>query len=640
MTSKYGGYMGKVMKINLSTKEVSDYPFEDHDRELYIGGKTMAAKILSDHLKGNETAFSEENMLVITTGPLTGSGAPSSSRFNVSSLSPQTGLLASSNCGGSFGYFLKKAGYDAMILQGQSDEHIRIVIRNDKVSFENADDLWGMSTSKTQEQLPKRGGNIVIGPAGENLVKYACIVSEERVAGRAGLGAVMGWMKVKAVSVSGNKTVPVHNEIKNKKNNIKWYKSLKKHPITGDILPRLGTANLLSKMQSKGLLATKNFTYGQFEDYEKVSGEALAKDYNIVNKGCLSCPMKCARTVQVDGKSVKGPELETLGLLSSGLLNNDMSRVIRWNNELDELGMDTISAASTLAWAMEANEKNLWDNDLSFGDTDQISQLWTDIAFRKGIGDELAEGSRWLSHKYSGTEFAMHSKGLELSAYEPRRAVGQGLGYAVSNRGGCHLNGGYLVFLEGLGIGINPQTTHGKADLTMMMQDLMEMISATGQCLFTSYAMFPGALVKNPNAFYTKILNAVIPYCGGTVRLMNKFPLALKLHLPVFPHTRSFEYVTGMKMSFGKYLRAGERGYNLERLVNSRFGVDAKADTLPERLTKTPQIAGKPKSIVPLDRMKVSYYRARGWSQRGLPTKRTLKKLKIEEVAFWQKRSY
>jgi aldehyde:ferredoxin oxidoreductase len=193
----------------------------------------------------------------------------------------------SSNCGGSFGYFLKKAGYDAMILQGKADEHIRIVIRNDKVTFHNADDLWGMGTSETQEKLPDRGGNIVIGPAGENLVKYACIVSEERVAGRTGLGAVMGWMNLKAVTVSGNKMVSVYNEKKNKELNKKWYKTLKKHPLTGDVLPRLGTANLLSTMQMKGLFATKNFKYGQYKDYEKVNGETLAEKYNIVNKGCL-----------------------------------------------------------------------------------------------------------------------------------------------------------------------------------------------------------------------------------------------------------------------------------------------------------------------------------------------------------------
>jgi aldehyde:ferredoxin oxidoreductase len=632
MDSKYGGYMGKVMKINLTTREISDYPFSDKERELFIGGKIMAAKILSDNLTGKETAFSNENMLVITTGPLTGTGAPSSSRFNVSSLSPQTGILASSNCGGSFGYFLKKAGYDALILQGKANEHIRIVIKNDRVSFENADNLWGMRTGETQEHLPVRSGNIVIGPAGENLVKYACIVSQERVAGRAGLGAVMGWMNVKAVTVSGNKTVPIFNEIKNKKHNKKWYSDLKKHPMTGDVMPRLGTASLVSPMQMRGILATKNFNFGYYEEFEKVNGETLAEKHNIVNKGCLSCPIKCARTVEIDGKAVKGPELETLSLLGGGILNNNMEQILRWNYELDELGMDTISAASTLAWAMEASEKGLWDNGLKFGETEDILKLWQDVAHRRGIGDELAEGTKRLSDKYGGKEFAMNSKGLELSAYEPRRAVGQGLGYAVSNRGACHLNGGYLVVLEGLGLDINSQTIHGKADLTMLMQDLMEMLSATGQCLFTSFAMFPGPLLTKPNAFYTKAVNGILPYMGGAVRMINKFPLNLGFHLPVFPQTKSVEYVTGMKMGFGKYLRTGERGYTLERSINSRFGINAKDDALPSRLIDIPQDANDPRTLVPLEKLKPVYYKARGWETNGLPSVRTLKKLKLEYV--------
>lgn len=632
MGSKYGGYMGKVMKINLATREVSDYPFSDRERELYIGGKMMAAKILGDNLTGNETAFSDRNMLVITTGPLTGTGAPSSSRFNISSLSPQTGIIASSNCGGSFGYFLKKAGYDALILQGRAEEHLRIVIKNDKVTFQNADHLWGMRTGQTQEQLTERGGNIVIGPAGENQVKYACIVSQERVAGRAGLGAVMGWMNLKAVSVMGNQSVPICREKENKAHNKKWYRFLREHPLTGEVMPRLGTASLVSPMQMKGLLATKNFSAGQFEDFELVNGEKLADAHNVVNKGCLSCPIKCARTVEVDGKQVKGPELETLSLLGGGILNNNMEKILRWNYELDELGMDTISAASTLAYAMEANEKGLWDNGLTFGETDRISELWEEIAHRRGIGDELAEGTRWLSDKYGGKSFAMNSKGLELAAYEPRRAVGQGLGYAVSNRGACHLNAGYLVILEGLGLNMNAQTRHGKPDLTMMMQDLMEMLSATGQCLFTSYAMFPALLMTKPNAVLTKAVNRILPYLGGSVRLMNRFPLALKFHLPIFPQTKGFEYVTGMKMGFGKYMRCGERGYTLERIVNNRFGISAKDDALPSRLTDVPQIADQPNTVVPLEKMKRVYYKARSWDENGLPTRTAIRKLQLDDA--------
>ncbi len=641
MSTSLGGYMGKVALVDLTAQTVSEYPWTDAQRKLFIGGKIMAAKILCDNLTGAETPFSEENLIVITTGPLTGTGAPSSGRFNLSTLSPQTGYITSSNCGGSFGYYLKRAGLDALILKGRCAARSWLVIENDRFTFRSADEdgLWGLKVTPAQERIGElltaawgkaRGfGQMVIGPAGENQVLYSAVIRGERDAGRTGVGAVFGWKNLKGIAVTGNHEFCVFNPEKNARWNAKWFDYLRRHPLTGNQLPRLGTAGLVSSMQMRGMLSTKNYTYGRYDDFELVNGETLAEEQNIVNKGCLTCPIKCARTVSVDGREVKGPELETLGLLGGGILNNDLEKILRWNNELDELGMDTISCASTVAWAMEANEKGLWNNGLAFGKTDGLSRLFEDIAYRRGVGAELGLGSKRLAEKYGGLEFAIQSKGLELAAYEPRRAVGQGLGYAVSNRGGCHLNGGYLVILEGLGLNTNAQTPHAKADFTMMFQDLMEMISATGQCLFTSYAFFPGILITRPNGVITRIANAAIPFIGWAVRAMNKFPLALALHLPVFHHTRGVQYATGMPMTFGKYMRCGERGYTLERWVDVRFGASAKVDTLPKRLTDVPQDPKDPKTKVPLEQMKKTYYRARGWDANGIPTQRTLKKLKI-----------
>ena len=342
MSTKYGGYMGKVMLIDLTSGNISEYPWSDEERRLYIGGKTMAAKILGDHLKKDTEPFSEENLLVITTGPFTGTGAPSTSRFNVSTLSPQTGIITSSNCGGNFGYYLKKAGYDAIVIKGKSPKPVWLEIHNDSFSFHDAEDIWGTHTGKVQSLLDEKlaaenggkavkNGKIVIGPAGENLVLYASIVSNERLAGRGGTGAVMGWKNLKAITASGNKEVTVYDRENLDKLNKKWFKYLKSHPLTGDQLPRLGTAGLVSTMQMHGQLATKNYNYGQYDDFEEVNGETLAEDYNIVNKGCLTCPIKCARTVEVDGKAVKGPELETLGLLGGGILNNDLGSILKWN---------------------------------------------------------------------------------------------------------------------------------------------------------------------------------------------------------------------------------------------------------------------------------------------------------------------
>ncbi|MCF0142934.1 MAG: aldehyde ferredoxin oxidoreductase family protein [Parasporobacterium sp.] len=641
MGSTYGGYMGRVIKINLTTKEVSDYPWSDRDRELFIGGKTMADKILYDCLTGKEKAFSEENMLIVSTGPLTGTGAPSASRYNMSAISPQTNIIGTSNCGGSFGYYLKKAGFDALILTGKCEKHSWIVIDNDNIEFRDADEdgLWGLKTTPAQERIReilierwgegRAFGQMSIGPAGENLVLYSAVISDERASGRTGMGAVMGWKNLKGVAVTGNHDITVKHPARTDKWNQKWFKYLKEHPLTGTQMPRMGTAGLVSQMQMRGLLSTRNYSQGKFDDFEMVNGETLAEDHNIVNKGCMTCPIKCARTVDVEGREVKGPELETMGLLGGGIMNNDLYKLLKWNNELDELGMDTISCASTVAYAMEANEKGLWDNGLKFGETDGISDLFEDIAHRRGIGDDLANGSKRCAEKYGGMEFAIQSKGLELAAYEPRQAVGQGLGYAVANRGGCHLNGGYLVIVEGLGLFANPHTPHAKADFTMLFQDLMEMISASGQCLFTSYSFFPAPLITNPNGVLARIVNKAVPFIGWALRLINKCPRALAIHLPIFHHPKGFMLATGIPMNFGKYIYCGERGYTLERALDAKFGASAKIDTLPKRLTDVPQDPANPKSRVPLETMKKTYYHARGWDDNGVPTVKTLKKLKV-----------
>lgn len=638
MGSRYGGYMGRVVLFDLSTGKAEDYPWTDHERELYVGGKIMAAKILYDHLKGNEAAFSEDNWIVISTGPMTGTGAPSSARFNVSGVSPLTGILASSNCGGSFGIYLKKAGIDALILKGRCQEASWLEINEGEFILHSAAELWGTKTSECQEKLKelvpaKNFGQLCIGPAGENLVSYAGLVSDERSAGRAGLGAVLGWKRLKAITAVGKQLAPIYNKEKTSAWIRKWTKYLRTHPLTGEVMPRFGTANLVKPMQQHGLLSTRNYSAGQFADFEQVSGEKLEESFNIINKGCISCPIRCARTVCVDGRQVKGPELESLVLLSSNLENSDMQKVLEWNLLLDELGMDTISAANTLAWAMEANEKGFWQSGLEFGKKENIAAIFEDIAYRRGIGDELAEGSRRLSEKYGGKDFAIHSKGLELAAYEPRRAVGQGLGYAVSNRGGCHINGGYAVIVEGLGLNADPQTPKAKADITMLLQNILEALSASGQCIFTSYGFFPGILLKNPEGLLVAVVNRLIPHLGWAVRMINKYPELLAFHLPMVHHTRMFEYALGMKMNLGKFIRLGERGYNLERSINCRFGITAENDRLPKRLTHDSQRSDDRRTVVPLEEMKKTYYQARGWNENGIPKEITLRKLKIKNVS-------
>ncbi|MEG1791035.1 MAG: aldehyde ferredoxin oxidoreductase family protein [Clostridia bacterium] len=633
--SRFGGYAGKVIKIDLTTKTVTEYPWSDTERRLFLGGKIMAAKIIYDNIHNKIDPYGEENMLVITTGPFTNNGVPSTARFNVSGVSPQTGLMASSNCGGNFGGQMKRCGFDGIILVGKCADKTLIKIVDDKITFEDASSLWGLTTGATQEKIGGRCGKLVIGPAGENQVKFAGLFSDERTAGRAGLGGVLGSKNVKAITAQGTKGNNAFDKKKLLLCSKNWTKRLIAHPLTGSQLPRLGSAGLVSQMQAKHILATKNFSKGTYCDFEKVSGERLAEDFLIKNKGCLTCPIQCTRVVSVDGKDVKGPELETLGLLGPNILNNDMDAILKWNYELDELGMDTISCAGTLAFAMELKEKGMADLGLEFGKIDNISSVLSDIAYRRGFGDELAEGNRWLSEKYGGKDFAINVKGLELSAYEPRHAVGMGLGYATSNRGGCHLNGGYLVILEGLGLNINQLTTCGKAAFTNFFQDFMEAISAAGSCLFTSYQVFPGFLISKPNFFVTKIVNGVAPYIGGIVNVINHHPGFMALNLESFiTYPVAIKHCVGMKSNIGEFLKIGKRGYNLERLVNIRLGLQGSQDRLPNRLTTENEEEGNNKTHVPMDKLIKKYYKSRKWDENGVPKPSLIKYLKIDEKAF------
>lgn len=626
------GYTGKIARINLNDNKVEDYPIKTKDMEMFLGGKSLAAKIIYDSIEGKIEAFSEENLIVITTSPLTGSTSPCSSRFNISTISPLTGLLISSNCGGSFGLHLKRAGYDGLVISGKSRNKIYIDITNEEISIKNASHLWGKNTSEAQEMIgEKNRGKLVIGIAGENLVRYAAVVSEERVAGRGGVGAVFGSKNLKGLIASGKSSMDMFDKDAFKKHNQKWIKKLMSHAITGNQLPRLGTAGLVSMMNYRGLLATKNYSNGSFDDFEMINGETLSQKHLIKNKGCVTCPIQCGRVVKAYDKVVKGPELETLGLLGSNLLNNNMQNIIDLNYLCDEYGLDTITFGSSIGFAMELNEKGLWNNGLNFRDYSVLEELVGKVATREGIGNDLAEGTRRLSQKYGGNDFAINVKGLEIAAYEPRRAQGMGLGYATSNRGGCHLNGGYLVILEGLGLSVSGKTTNGKAAMAIMFQDLMEAVSSGGTCLFTTYALLPDLIIKNPNEWYVRLTNKVIPYFGEVVHFLHKNTWLLNFNLnTVLPHPYSIKLVTGFKMNIGRFIKTGERGYNLERLINIRQGLKASDDILPKRLTTELQNADDLESRVKLEKMIKDYYRLRGWDKYGVPSKKILKRLGLE----------
>lgn len=618
--------------IDLGNRSSARYEIDESMYRNYIGGKTLGARLLYDLTPAGVDPLGKDAVVIINTSPANGTGAPCSSRFNMTFKNVLTGGIASSNCGGQFGVLLKRAGYDGIILRGQSETPCVISIVDRVITISDAGALWGKDTEETQEAFPKIYGKLVIGPAGEHLVRYAAAVSGERVAGRCGAGAVLGAKKIKAIVAYGTQRPAVYNKQKFGKYVKKWVSFLRNHPMTGESLPSYGSAGLVSKANATNALPTHNFKYGHFKDAHAVSGETLADKHLVRNSSCISCPIRCERRVRVDGKEVKGPEYETCGFFGPNIEGTSMEDMIRLNYQCDLLGMDTISLASTLAFAMELKENGVADFDVDFGNSANLSDIVTKIAHRGGKFSDLANGTKWLSEKFGGKEYAMHSKGLEMASYEPRRSVGMGLGYATSNRGGCHLNGGYLALLESVGVlSMDALSTAAKPAFTAFFQNALEAISAAGFCLFSAQSFVPAILFKlGPHHSVTRAVGKIATHLGLGVRaLLWMAPILRFNSVYLFPHAEALRLITGLPFYTGSFVRLGERGYNMERLYNYREGLMKKDDSLPDRLTKIPQDPKNPKTIVNLDEMLPAYYHIRGWSKEGAPTKRTLRKLGI-----------
>lgn len=620
-------------KIDLTSGEVSDFFISKELFSNYIGGKILGGKILYDLQPPGIDPLSPESYMVINTGPMNGTGAPSSSRFNITFKNVLTGGIASSNCGGQFGVQLKRAGFDGLIITGRAKIPSYIKILDGHMRICDASAYFGMNTEQVQEQFNRHWGKLVIGQAGEHLVHYACAVSGERVAGRCGTGAVMGSKNLKALIAFGTKEPAIQEQEKFEAYVKKWVLFLKNHPVTGHSLPSYGTAGLVSAANASGALPTRNFKHGRYKDVYDISGETLSDTLLTRNSGCTSCPMRCERRVIVEGKEVKGPEFETIGLFGSNIENNDLQWINEINYYADIWGLDTISLAGTIAFAMELQEKGMADFGLTFGNKEHIRDVIWKIANREGIYSELANGSKWLAEKYGGKAFAIHAKGLELAAYEPRHSVGMGLGYATSNRGGCHLNGGYLALFESVGvISVDRQTPKGKAELTVLFQNMMEAVSAAGFCLFTCHAVVPAFLFRlGPTHPITKFVNHLLIAIRFLLRpLWWLMPESMPFNaMALMPQAEALNLITGLKMTTGKLMQIGERGYNTERLFNLREGLTAADDSLPDRLTKELQELDKPTSYVPLEQMLPMYYHIRGWDKDGIPTAQKKKQLGI-----------
>jgi aldehyde:ferredoxin oxidoreductase len=622
------GYAGRVLEVDLGSRSFAFKPLDEETARLYIGGKGYGTRLLYDRTEAGIDPLGPGNPLIFATGPLNGSVAPQSNRFAVVCKSPLTGGIGNATCGGSFALGLKKAGIDVLIVEGRSTTPVRLEVDGDRdeVRFLDAAELWGKGTYATQEVLGKKQHHAVIGPAGENQVLFAGIVSNERIAGRTGVGAVMGSKRLKAVSVTGSRKLDMEDPEKFKEYTKEVRKLFADHPVLGESMKRYGTGAIVNTTNARNIIPTRNFKRGSFRDAMNISGEYMEEHGLVgVKSSCIHCPVTCGRDVEVDGIGrVKGPEYETLALMGTNLEIGDLKKVSEWNYWADDLGMDTISLGATLSFAMELQERGALDAGVAFGDPAGVTELIQDIGHRRGLGDDLANGTKRMSQKYGGEEFAMHVKGLELSAYDPRGSFAQGVEYATTNRGGCHVQGASM-YMESVGpLTINPQNLKMKAEIPIVQQNIACAINSMVLCIFTTYGIMPKSVHEmDPNSFTYRAIATIFENMGPLLRkaMSMKGP-------PMLWFEKWLTYITGQKFSGGHLQEIGARIFNLERMYNLREGFTASDDTLPHRMLHE-SIFPHMTSGHPLDQLLPKYYKKRGWGADGVPNPRTLERLQV-----------
>ena len=590
------GWCEKILDIDLNTLSYKTYPLDMEIARLFIGGRGLGARLLWDLVGPEVEPLSPENVLIFATGPLTATGYQTSNRFSVSTKSPLTGTILDANSGGFWGMQFKKTGYDVMIVRGRSEKPVWIEIKNGEVTFHDASELWGRRVFDVTERLGQdnnRRNVLCIGPAGENLSRIAAIMNDrERALARGGPGAVMGSKNLKAIVVEGKQRPEIEDQDRFKFLLYETRKLLAASPLTSQALPEFGTVVLMNIMNTLGALATRNHQQTQFEGAEAISGEELTDKYLVRNASCWACPISCTRISRTDKVEGEGPEFETTWAFGAQCGVDDLAAIIEANSLCNDLGLDTISAGSTIACAMELSEKGYLDSDLRFGRADLLASSVEDMAYRRDLGADLAEGSLRLATKYGHPELSMSVKGLEMPAYDPRGMQGQGLLYATSNRGGCHMRGN-MVGPEVLGLPklIDRFQVQGKSSFVILHQNSSAAIDSLVVCKFTNMGV--------ADEYFARVLSAV----------------------------------TGIEYTTGDMIRVGERVWNLERLYNLREGFTREDDSLPPRLLNEAPSEGPSKGwVVHLEPMLKEYYRGRAWNENGVPQPKKLAELELANL--------
>lgn len=579
-------YTGTILFVHLDTGIIERKPYPAQLRQNYLGGRGIGVKLGSTMIDPGVDPFDGKNVLIAATGMFTGSGFPLGARYDLVTKSPLTGTLSSANSGGKFGKELKRAGIDALVLMGAAATPVYLWISRDQVELADAAPYWGMTTDECTRSLQKdlresMAKIACIGPAGEYLCRYAAVINDtSRAAGRGGAGAVMGAKRLKAVVVRGDRdvqerssTVPEAREMART--------LIDASGINRGSLHRYGTSSLVNLVNEAHLLPTRNFQESYFANADRISGEEMARTILTGKKACYSCSVACGRVTEVMGKKREGPEYETIWAFGPNCGIDNLHTIAQANILCNDLGLDTISTGATIACAMEMSERGYLKEEIRFGEEERILSLIERIAYRKGIGNELAEGSYRFSLCHGHSELSMSVKKQEIPAYDPRGLQGQGLEYATSVRGACHVYGN-MAYPELLGIPVrlDPSSLQGKAYWVKHFQDLSAVIDSLGVCLFT-----------------LRVFSSV-----------------------QFAHLVSL--ATGYPLSEIELLHIGERIWNLQRIFNQKAGYTRADDTLPERLMH-------PKTGWHREPLLSEYYALRGWDERGHPTSEKLQDLEI-----------
>jgi len=619
------GYAGRILRVNLSNKTVQKEEIPQTWFRKFLGGMGFATWILYKEISSGTEPLNEKNKLIVAPGLLTGTGIPTASKTIFVAKSPLTLGFGKASAGASIGPALKKAGYDILIVEGKSEIPVILYVNDEVVKFEDASNLWGKDTRQTAMLLRQHyegASTALIGPAGEHLSKIGGIDCEERQAARTGLGAVMGAKKLKGIIVKGTGKIDFADEKGLRDLIIKWAKIIREHP-DAQLDMKYGTAEFFAWMnRDMGVLPSRNWQQSYFQKvYDHIEEEELssldpyywAPKYTVRNKSCPNCTKPCGRICRIKegkyaGTELDGPEYETIYSLGTNLEIDDFEAVAYIHLKCDLLGLDAISAGLTISWLLEAYEKGLLTvDDLDgiepkFGDVETILTILRKMAYKEGkIGALLSDGVKVASEKlgHGSDYFAMHSKGLELPAYDVRGIKGMGLAMAVSIRGGDHLTtvvyGTELVGKWWKFSNVNRFSAEEKGFLVKTHEDIMTLYDILGICKFSRHEYYVEA--------YPEMLKAV----------------------------------TGMDFTITDLITVGERIYNIQRAFNVREGLTRKNDSLPDRVFEEPISKGASKGSKikrsEFEKMLDDYYQTRGWSQDGIPTKAKLALLDLPEIA-------